>query len=299
MSSAKRVGIALPLILLVACGAGDAGPEEAASADDRLPVTRWLHEGTTYPVVSGVAVPGYWDPEVEKVKEALGGQAVRVYLSDQRIDCALHPFLYRMRIPPLPTEKGATITLNFHKMATPDSIYTHFHSETAEYDVTTQVCGSAEFIGPNNAKRVEGWLEYEEGDPESPKIEVSGAFDVPFCPADIISFAPGTDIEKAAGTVEAVKGLEPYQDPETFEMKYRDIPKVDLFVIVPEANNSVILVPLDDPKLLLEESRLAEEFARDGLRVIFSGTTDERPFQYADLNRIPIRIKSIESVDSP
>jgi hypothetical protein len=310
------VGIALALILLAgACGTGDAGPEGPTQA-----VTSWVHEGTTYPVVSGIAVPlvgySFWDPQEVKEVEVPEGQGVRVHLSDQQIDCSLYPFLYRMRIPPLPTRTGATISLTFPRMATLDSVSTNFDVETLDSSSglsTDGVRGSARFTGAETAIRVAGWLEYDsqETQPELPNVEVSGAFDVPLCTADIHSFAPGTDIENAAGTVELVKGLEPYRT-ETFEKKYRDIPEVDLFVIVPEANESVLLVPSEVPiddtgrplstasdKYLLTLSDMPDEFRQDGIKVVFSGKVGEKPFQYENLNRIPLKLTKISLIDDP
>ncbi len=183
--------------------------------------------------------------------------------------------------------------------------------------------GGAKFVGPDNAKRVEGWLEYKQEDPGFlPRIEVSGAFDVPFCPADIISFAPGTVIDNAAGTIRLVNAVEPYRDPQTFEMGYRSIPEAEVYVIVPDANESALLVPLDIPYEdrserstaasgtvregettdlddLLTRSDLPEEFRQEGLKVVFSGTIGKKPFQYEDLNRLPIQVTKIELTDGP
>ena len=163
VSSANLVGIALTLMLLAgACSTGDAGPKGPTQA-----VTGWVHEGTTYPVVSGIAVPlvgySYWDPRELKHVEVPEGQGVRVYLSDQQIDCSLYPFLYRMRTPPLPTRTGATISLAFPRMATLDSVSTEFGVQTLNSGSglsTDGVRGSARFTGAEAAARVAGWLEY-------------------------------------------------------------------------------------------------------------------------------------------
>ena len=293
------MGIMFAVVTLATgCGTGDTRPEKLPETVDRQAVVSWVHGNITYPVVSGIAVPGYRDPEEGKVKEAIEGEAVRVYLSDQRIDCHLHPFpfAYFRTGPPLPTETGATITLNFHKMTTLDNINANFDVRTVDSGGGVSahgVRGSAKFVGPDNAKRVEGWLEYKLTHLEFPKVEVSGAFDVPFCPADIISFAPATDIENAAGTIQRVSGVWPYRDPGTFERVYESISDVYLYVIGPDAKESILLVPSDVPFPasvlrgasipLLTRSDMPEEFRRDGLRVVFGGKVGEKPVQYNDL----------------
>ena len=166
-------------------------------------------------------------------------------------------------------------------------------------------------------------MEYEQEDSVFlPRIEVSGAFDVPFCPADIISFAPRTDIDNAAGTIRLVNAFEPYRNPQTREMGYRSIPESEVYVIVPDANESALLVPLDipyediierdieasgtvregettNPDDLVTRSDLPEEFRQEGLKVVFSGTMGKKPFQYEDLNRLPVQVTKIDLTDGP
>ena len=64
--------------LAIACGSGDAEPEKPRETADRQAVVRWVHDDITYPVVSGIAVPGYWEPEEEKVKVGLEGEGIRL-----------------------------------------------------------------------------------------------------------------------------------------------------------------------------------------------------------------------------
>ena len=137
------------------------------------------------------------------------------------------------------------------------------------------------------------------------------------------SFAPGTDIENAAGTIRVVDGLEPYRDPEKdFKLEYRAIPDVYLYAIEPDADKTILLVPSavsDEPnpgqsgtavvtsgtrqdpakRELLAVSDMPEEYRHEGLKVVFSGKVDKRPSQYEGLNRISVQLTSIELLDSP
>ena len=137
------------------------------------------------------------------------------------------------------------------------------------------------------------------------------------------SFAPGTDIENAAGTIRVVDGLEPYRDPaRDFKLEYRVIPDVYVYVIEPDADETMLLVPSggsDEPspgqaatavvtagtrqdptqRELLAVSDMPEEYRHEGLKVVFSGKVDKRPSHYEGLNRISLQLTSIELLDSP
>ena len=46
----------------------------------------------------------------------------------------------------------------------------------------TWVSGASTLVGPEQARRVEGWVHYASMPDDGWLIEVSGTFDVPLCP---------------------------------------------------------------------------------------------------------------------
>ncbi len=153
------------------------------------------------------------------------------------------------------------------------------------------------------------------GDQESPSVAPGNAT------PETTSFALGSNVQNATGTIRAVDGLEPYRDPEdNFELKFRVIPDVSLHVIVPDADKSITLVPLalsdegnqqqqettvvsegtttDFSQVkLLSVSDMPEVFRQDGVKVIFSGRVDIGPSRYLGSDRISFQLSKIQLTD--
>lgn len=129
----------------------------------------------------------------------------------------------------------------------------------------------------------------------------------------------GTDVEQITGTVRKVSGLEFYRDSENnYEITHRPVTGTSMYVIVPEYDDSLELVPLELIDFLtvqrasktakldelgipayLVRSSVPESFAEDGLRVVFSGAVGSTPVVLEGLNRVPLRLTEIEAASVP
>ena len=128
----------------------------------------------------------YWDPKQVRRIEVPDGEGVAIYLSDEEISCHDYPFEPQDRFPPLPIETGAIITLYLPDNNTLEYVNATFDIESFQASTgagTDRVSAEATVVDTGDGKNVRGWLEYDSKlhYPDSPKIEVDGAFDVPFC----------------------------------------------------------------------------------------------------------------------
>ena len=131
--------------------------------------------------MSGIAgdAPAWW------VERGWASGRVVVYLSDQEITCDKFPTEVTTEFPPGPEINGATIMLYITEKNNSTGLqYGSFDivnsdnqggiSSGLSTDVRAGLTGAEE-------GGVRGWLEYTNPEGESPQVEASSTFDVPFC----------------------------------------------------------------------------------------------------------------------
>ena len=178
------MGVILMWILAALGLAGACLPAEATTETTTAPTeaaTSWSFDGTTYPIVSGIAgdVPPVW------AEHGWSGEGIIVYLSDQHITCDDFPLGDDRQFPPPLTPTGATITLKATEKGVNSTL------EYAFFDIQTEHGGSGRgtdqvgfgvtSVEGGSPGVVRGWLDFHEEGPRLPRLDVSGTFEVQFC----------------------------------------------------------------------------------------------------------------------